>query len=228
MFLIIHSDCEKSKKIITQNDLVDILVDIAKGIYGEDIEYKILSDTFPYTDESIQIEIKWGDKALEVLGAGLVKKEPLIHLGVNPSIYNGWAFGFGAERLAMVKTGIQDIRIFWSDDPRITSQFKDINSKYKEISKFPMTYRDISFIIDKSIDLNNYYEIVRDFADNLIEEVKLLDKYENKEKFGEDKISYTFRIVYRSPERTLTNKEINEIQEQIRTKTTQELNAALR
>jgi phenylalanyl-tRNA synthetase alpha chain len=141
--------------------------------------------------------------------------------------YNGWAFGFG-DRLAMIKMGIPDIRILWSNDPRITSQFKDINSQFKEVSKFPATVRDISFIIDKSINLNNYYEIVRDYANDLIEEVKLLDEYENEAKFGQDKKSYTFRIVYRSSERTLTNEEINKIQEEIRKKTEQELGAVLR
>ncbi|MCX6765239.1 MAG: hypothetical protein NT148_01740, partial [Candidatus Nealsonbacteria bacterium] len=149
------------------------------------------------------------------------------NFGLDPEVYNGWAFGFG-DRLAMIKMGIPDIRILWSDDPRITSQFKDINSKYKEVSRFPETSRDISFVIDKNINLNNYYEIVRDFAENLIEEVKLVDSYENEEKFGKDKKSYTFRIVYRSPERTLTNEEINKIQDKIRSKTAQDLNAVLR
>ena len=115
---------------------------------------------------------------------------------------------------------IQDIRVLWSDDPRITSQFKDINSKFKEVSKFPETVRDISFIIDKDINLNNYYEIVRDYADNLIEEVKLLDKYENTEKFGKDKISYAYRIIYRSLEKTLTAEEIDIIHKKLERETT--------
>jgi phenylalanyl-tRNA synthetase alpha chain len=76
--------------------------------------------------------------------------------------------------------------------------------------------------------LNDYYEIVRDFADDLIEEVKLLDEYEDEKKFGAGKKSYTFRIVYRSFERTLTNEEINKIQEKIREKTQQDLHAVLR
>ncbi|MFA5230418.1 MAG: hypothetical protein WC422_03320 [Candidatus Paceibacterota bacterium] len=91
-----------------------------------------------------------------------------------------------------------------------------------------MTYRDISFIIDKNVNLNNYYEIVRDCSSDLIEEVKLLDKYDNEEKFGEDKISYTFRIVYRSAERTLTNEEVDKIQDNIIEKTKQELSAIIR
>ena len=219
--------CKKSKKIITQEDLKNVQVELAKGIFGSDIEWKFIPDEFPYTVESLEMNIKFNGEWMEVNGAGLVHPQCLKNFGLDPEIYNGWAFGFG-DRLAMIKMGIKDIRVLWSDDPRITSQFRDINSQYKEVSKYPETSRDISFVIDKNISLNNYYEIVRDFADNLIEEVKLIDSYEDEVKFGKDKKSYTFRIVYRSPERTLTNKEINKIQEEIREKTKQELGAILR
>ena len=219
--------CKKIKKIIAQEDLKDVQVELAKGIFGSGIEWKFIPDEFPYTVESLEMDIKFNGEWMEVNGAGLVHPQCLKNFGLDPEIYNGWAFGFG-DRLAMIKMEIPDIRILWSDDPRITSQFKDINSKYKEVSKYPATLRDISFIIDNNINLNNYYEIVRDFADDLIEEVKLLDEYENEDKFGKGKRSYTFRIVYRSFERTLTNKEINKIQEKIREKTKQDLNAVLR
>jgi len=220
--------CRKEQKIITKKDLEDVQSDSAKAIFGQSVEYRFLVDSFPFTDPSVQLELKFNKQWMEVTGAGLVHTQCLKNFGLDPEIYNGWAFSFGIERLAMIKMGISDIRIFWSDDPRITSQFKDINSQYKEVSKFPMAYRDISFIIDKNINLNSYYEIVRDCAEDLVEEVKLFDKYENKEKFGEDKISYTFRINYRSPERTLLSEEINKIQEKIREKTRQELRATLR
>ncbi|MDE2188170.1 MAG: phenylalanine--tRNA ligase subunit beta, partial [Patescibacteria group bacterium] len=105
---------------------------------------------------------------------------------------------------------------------------KDIDSKYKEVSKYPSTIRDISFIVDSSVSLNSYFEIVREYAGNLIEEVKQLDKYENEKKFGKGKVSYTFRIVYCSPERTLTNDEVNAIQDKIRARTASELHAELR
>ena len=219
--------CKKIKKIIAQEDLKDVQVELAKGIFGSGIEWKFIPDEFPYTVESLEMDIKFNGEWMEVNGAGLVHPQCLKNFGLDPEIYNGWAFGFG-DRLAMIKMEIPDIRILWSDDPRITSQFKDINSKYKEVSKYPAILRDISFIIDNNINLNNYYEIVRDFADDLIEEVKLLDEYENEDKFGKGKRSYTFRIVYRSFERTLTNIEINKIQEKIREKTKQDLNAVLR
>jgi len=222
--------CRRDKRIITLKELQDVQEDAVKNIFGKDIEFRFLVDTFPFTDPSTQVEIKFGggDNWIEITGAGLVHPNCLRNFGLDPEIYNGWAGTFGIDRVAMIKMGIPDIRILWSDDPRITSQFKDINSKYKEVSKYPETSRDISFIIDKNINLNNYYEIVRDFAENLIEEVKLIDEFESEEKFGKDKKSYTFRIVYRSPERTLTNEEVNKIQEEIRNKTAQDLNAALR
>lgn len=220
--------CKTKDKAIGLKDLQDILEKIAKNIYGESANYKFLEDTFPFTDPSTQIEIQRNNDWLEIVGAGVVHKQVLANLGIDPNIYNGWAFGFGLERLAMIKNNISDIRIFWSEDPRITKQFTNIDSQYQEVSKYPMTYRDISFIVSKETSLNNYYEIVRDCADNLVEEVKLSDKYENKEKFGEDKISYTFRIIYRSPERTLTNEEVNIIQERIQEKTIKELNAKIR
>ncbi|OGZ26703.1 MAG: hypothetical protein A2365_04005 [Candidatus Nealsonbacteria bacterium RIFOXYB1_FULL_40_15] len=220
--------CKKSQKVIIQKDLEDIQVEIAKSIFGEDVEWKFLVDSFPFTDPSVELDIKFKDEWMEVTGAGLVHKKVLENFGLDPEIYNGWAFGFGIDRLAMVKMEIPDIRILWSEDPRIASQFKDVNSKFKEVSKYPKIARDVSFVVEKDMNLNNYYEIVRDFAKNLIEEVKVIDSYEDENKFGENKKSYTFRIVYRSPEKTLTNEEVNEIQEKIREKTKQELNAILR
>lgn len=220
--------CRKNKKIIGIPELTEVLVDIAKHIYGDGVKYKISEDTFPFTDPSIEMAIQLGENWLEILGAGVVHTEALRKLGVDPNEYNGWAFGFGLERLAMTKMNIPDIRIFWSNDKRITSQFKDLNSTYREVSKYPMTYRDISFVVDASVSLNSYYEIVRDCAGDLVEEVKLFDKYENEEKFGKDKVSYAFRITYRSNERTLTNEEVDKIHKEIESRTKQEFSAEVR
>jgi len=78
------------------------------------------------------------------------------------------------------------------------------------------------------MNLQDYYELIRKQAGDLVEEVKLLDQYENEKKFGENKISYTFRIIYRSHEKTLTDKKINEIQEKIMRQTRKELGVTLR
>ena len=63
---------------------------------------------------------------------------------------------------------------------------------------------------------------------DLVEEVKLLDKYENDEKFGKDKMSYTYRIIYRSNERTLTTSEIDPIQAKVESETKSQFGAEIR
>ncbi|OGZ67150.1 MAG: hypothetical protein A3C58_02335 [Candidatus Staskawiczbacteria bacterium RIFCSPHIGHO2_02_FULL_34_10] len=219
--------CRKDKKIVTQKDLEEVQSDAVKTIFGKDIEFRFLTDTFPFTDPSVQVEIKFGGSWIEITGAGIVHTECLKNFGLDPEIYNGWAGTFGVDRLAMIKMEIPDIRIIWSDDSRITSQFKDIDSKYKEVSKYPSVVRDISFVIDKNINLNNYYELVRDEAGNLIEQVELVDQYEDEKKWPGKK-SYTFRIIYRSLEKTLINEEVSKIHEKITEKTKQELNAIIR
>src|SRR3989344_1697793 len=219
--------CRKDKRIITLEELQKVQADAVKAIFG-DIEFRFLVDSFPFTDPSTQVEINWGGNWIEITGAGLVHSNCLKSFGLDPEVYNGWAGTFGLDRVAMIKMGIPDIRILWSNDKRITNQFTNIDSKYTEVSKYPENSRDISFIIDKSINLNNYYELARDEANNLIEEVKLIDSYENEEKFGKDKKSYTFHIVYRSLEKTLTDEEVNKIHDKITEKTKQELNAIIR
>lgn len=219
--------CKRANKIITIDDLKQVQIEMAKSVFGDSLEYRFLEDAFPFTTPSIQMEVMFNGDWMEVNGAGLVHPQVLRNFGLDPEVYNGWAFGFG-DRLAMIKMAIPDIRILWSEDPRITSQFKDIHSVYKEVSKYPAIVRDISFIVDKSVGLNTYFETVRDIAGDLIEEFKMTDTYENAAKFGADKVSYTFRIVYRSLERTLTNEEVNAIHDKIREKTAGEFGAVLR
>src|SRR3989344_5263680 len=209
-----------SKEMLTIDDLKSALSVIVRS-FDKDIKFRFNEDKFPYTDPSLEVELEFNGKWLELLGSGMPKKIVLKNFGVEG--YNGWAFGFGLERLAIAKMEIPDIRLFWSEDGRIKEQLKNLENKYKEVSKYPAVERDISFIIDKSISLNNYYELVQDVAENLIEEVKLVDEYENAEKFGADKKSYTFNIVYRSLEKTLTNEEVNVIHEKIVEQTKGEL-----
>ena len=217
----------KSEKIIGLDDLKEVLVEIAQAIFGKDIEYRFNVDTFPYTDPSCEMEVKVGDRWIEVLGSGVVRGSVLEKLGVDPEVYNGWAFGFGLERLAIISMELPDIRLLWSEDERVKKQLK-LGNKFKEVSKFPPITRDISFIVDKNFMPNNYFDLIRDFGGDLVEQVELLDKYENVEKFGKDKISYTYRIVYRSNERTLTTEEIDPIQKKIYQETIKQFKAEVR
>ena len=148
-------------------------------------------------------------------------------LGVDASEYNGWAFGFGLERLAILSMDLPDIRLFWSKDPRVTKQLR-LGKKFVEVSKYPPITRDISFVVDKSFIPNNYFDLIRDIGGDLIEQVELLDKYENREKFGPDRVSYTYRVVYRSNERTLNISEVEPLHNQLYEQTRVQFDAELR
>jgi phenylalanyl-tRNA synthetase alpha chain len=87
----------------------------------------------------------------------------------------GWAFGLGLERIAMVLFSIPDIRLFWSTDPRFRSQFKpDTISTFKPYSKHPPCYKDVSFWAPPEFHENDFCEIVRDEAGDLVETVELV------------------------------------------------------
>ena len=219
--------CKKSNKVITSQDLQDVLVKIAKAVFGENVKYRFNADTFPYTDPSLEMEVEIGGRWIEVLGSGVVRGVVLKNLGVDPDIYNGWAFGFGLERLAIISMDLPDIRLLWSDDERVKKQLR-LGRKFKEVSKFPPITRDISFVVSNDFVPNNYFDLIRDIGGNIVEEVKLLDKYENSEKFGADKTSYTYRIIYRSNERTLLTDEIDPIQDKIYRETISQFKAEIR
>lgn len=211
-------------KTITPDDLKKALTEIATSIFGN-INFRFYDHNFPYTDPSFEMEAEINGKWIEMLGSGMARKSVLANFGLTG--YHGWAFGFGLERLAMASMELPDIRLLWSQDERVKRQLK-LGSKFKEVSKFPPITRDISFIVDKSFTSNNYFDLIRDLGGDLVEQVELLDKYENAEKFGKDKISYTYRIVYRSNERTLTIEEIDPIQDKIYQQTAKQFEAELR
>lgn len=111
----------------------------------------------------------------------------------------GWAFGIGIERLAMVLFDVPDIRLFWSEDERLTSQFKDGQiAKFKPFSKFPACYKDISFWYDEDFHENDFCEVVRGVAGDLVEDVKLIDEFTHPKTKRKSKC---YRINYQSMDR---------------------------
>ncbi|MEX2052577.1 MAG: hypothetical protein WD991_02710 [Candidatus Paceibacterota bacterium] len=212
------------KKTITPEDLKKALTEIATSIFG-DINFRFYDHNFPYTDPSFEMEAEINGQWIEMLGSGIVRKSVLSNLGLEG--YHGWAFGFGLERLAIASMQLPDIRLLWSEDERVKKQLK-LGHKFVEVSKYPPVMRDISFIVSKEFIPNDYFDFVRETAPGIVEEVALLDKYENAEKFGEDKLSYAYRITYRSLERTLTAEEIDQVHKKLETETTKNFDGVIR
>ncbi len=204
------------KGMLQLDDLKNVLSEIVKTVFGQDTVYRFNEDVFPYTDPSLEVEIQVSGKWVEVLGGGMPKKSVLANMGVTG--YNGWAYGFGLERLAIISMDLPDIRLLWSGDERVNKQLV-LGEPFVEPSKYPPIVRDISFIVDKSFIPNDYFDLVRDIAENLVEDVNLIDKYENEAKFGKNKLSYAYRITYGSVDRTLTNEEVNKVHKKLEEKT---------
>ncbi|MFA6524302.1 MAG: hypothetical protein WC264_02940 [Candidatus Paceibacterota bacterium] len=217
----------KSKRVIGIEDLQNVLADIAKAVFGPEIKYRFNKDTFPYTDPSLEMEVEIAGRWIEVLGCGIMTDTIIKNLGLDPNEWSNWAFGFGLERLAIISMDLPDIRLLWSEDERVIKQLK-LGNKFEEVSKYPPIVRDISFIVPNTFVPNDYFDLVRENAPDLVEEVKLLDKYENTEKFGVEKISYAFRITYRSLDKTLVSSEIDELHKKIEEATQKTFGAQIR
>lgn len=222
------------KGTVTAEDLKEALGEIVKSVFGPEQVFRINPDNFPYTDPSFEVEVSVKGTAaegpakgewLEILGSGMPKQSVLEKLGVQG--YEGWAFGFGIERLAIISMSLPDIRLLWSTDERVKAQLK-LGTTYKEVSKFPPVVRDISFVVPKTFIANDYFDLIREVGGEMVENVALMDKYENDEKFGRDKMSYTYRVTYRHLERTLTNEEVNAVHAKLEERTEQEFGASVR
>lgn len=123
---------------VTFAELKGTLINFAKLFYGADIEIRFRPSFFPFTEPSAEMDVScmlckgkgcrlckytgW----LEVLGCGMVDPNVFKSVNYNPEIYTGYAFGMGIERIAMLKYGIDDIRILFENDLRFLKQFKSL------------------------------------------------------------------------------------------------------
>lgn len=105
-------------KNVTMSDLIATLRTLLSRFFERDIEIRIRPSYFPFTEPSVEIDMKWGDKWLEIAGAGMVHPNVLKNCNINPEEYQGFAFGFGWDRMAMLKYDLNDIRKFYDGDIR--------------------------------------------------------------------------------------------------------------
>lgn len=214
---------------LVEQDLKSGLEGLARELFG-DVKMRWLDDYFPFTEPSFELEIYFNGEWLEVLGCGVVHQD--IVKSVEREGQFGWAFGLGLERLAMVLFSIPDIRLFWSKDERFHNQFSSGKIvKFEPYSKYPPCLKDISFWTSKhegmesSFHPNDLNEVIRDVAGDLVERVELIDEFQNPKT---KRLSNCFRISYRSMDRSLTNTEIDFLQEQVREEIVARLGVELR
>jgi len=189
------------------------------------VEKRWNEDYFPFTEPSFELEVFYEGNWLEVLGCGVVHTEVLGKCGLEDR--HGWAFGLGLERLAMVLFKIPDIRLFWSTDERFTKQFTAGEvCTFKPFSKYPMCYKDIAFWLpEQGYEENDFFEMARGIAGDLVEQVELIDAFTHPKT---NRSSKCYRVTYRSMERSVTNEEIDALQDVLRADCAEQLKVELR
>ena len=122
-------------KNITMADLKGTLTEVFSKVLGKDTKVRFRPSYFPFTEPSVEVDVSCfkchgkgcllckGNGWIEVLGAGMVHPNVLKMAGYDPNKYQGFAFGIGIERITMLKHGIDDIRNFYTNDPRFIKQF---------------------------------------------------------------------------------------------------------
>lgn len=123
---------------ISLANLKGALLEIAKKMFGQNNKIRLRPSFFPFTEPSVEVDVscsRCGGKGcptckgvgwIEVLGAGMVNDNVLRMSGYDPEHIQGFAFGVGIERVAMLKYGIDDIRNFYTNDLRFLHQFKEV------------------------------------------------------------------------------------------------------
>lgn len=96
---------------------------ILKKLYGENVEYRMRPHHYPFVEPGFDVDIKRGDKWMEVLGSGMVHPKVLQNMGLDSGVYSGFAFGLGPDRMMMRRYKIKDIRQLWQSDLRFLRQF---------------------------------------------------------------------------------------------------------
>ena len=116
-------------KGVTVGDLKGTVEFVFKELLGRDVKIRFRPHYFSYTEPSFEIDFsnalvkKLGKDWLEIAGCGMVHPQVFENVGYDPEVWTGWAFGFGIERIAMIRYGINDIRLFYENDVRFLKQF---------------------------------------------------------------------------------------------------------
>jgi phenylalanyl-tRNA synthetase alpha chain len=110
---------------VTFADLKGMFTEFLRRFFErEDLEVRFRPSFFPFTEPSAEIDMSFGRGWLEISGAGQVHPNVLRSVGIDPERWQGFAFGMGPDRLAMLRYGVQDLRLFYENDLRFLAQFR--------------------------------------------------------------------------------------------------------
>jgi phenylalanyl-tRNA synthetase alpha chain len=110
-------------KEVSLAQLKGVLTHFFKKFFGDDVIIRFRPSFFPFTEPSVEVDMKWKDRWLEMGGAGLVHPNVFKSVGIDSKEWQGFAFGFGIDRIVMLKYGIDDVRLLYQGDLRLINQF---------------------------------------------------------------------------------------------------------
>ena len=110
-------------KHVTMADLKSVLRMFAESYFGGEVHIRFRPSFFPFTEPSVEVDMAWNDRWIEMGGAGMVDPHVLAAVGYDPDQVSGFAFGLGVERICMRRHNITDIREFYKNDVRFLRQF---------------------------------------------------------------------------------------------------------
>ncbi len=181
----------------------------------------------PYTERGRQIDVQAGEEWVEIGECGLSLPALLRQAGLDTDRVSGLAMGLGLDRILTLRTGIEDIRLLRSEDPRVSGQMLDLEP-YRSVSSQPPIRRDLSVAVRAGTTAEELGDWVRSALDSgeadSVEEIGVISQTARAdlperaiERIGlqPDQVNVLLRVVLRHPVRTLTSGEANGIRDRI-------------
>ncbi|MFD4642427.1 hypothetical protein ACFWN2_34320 [Lentzea sp. NPDC058436] len=205
-------------RISTQEEPLEELIHLVVTTLLPEKRYRTTHAEHPYTTHGKQIDVEHDGQWVEVGECGRAARHVLKH---HP---HGLAMGLGLDRILMLRKGIPDIRLLRNEDPRIATQMLDL-TEYRPISRHPAATRDISIMANDHEDADTLGDRIRELVpEDVIEEIEILDET-HTDQLPEHvrkrlnalpgQKNVLIRVTMRALERTLTDRETNEIRDRL-------------
>ncbi|MCP2250109.1 PheS-related mystery ligase SrmL [Lentzea aerocolonigenes] len=205
-------------RISTHEERFEDLVDTVVTTLLPGKRYRMVDAQHPYTTHGKQIDVEHDGEWVEIGEGGRAARHVLKN---HP---HGLATGFGLDRILMLRKGIPDIRLLRNEDPRIATQMLDL-TEYRPISRHPAAIRDISVMASINDDVETLGDRIRALVpEDVVEEIEILSetRTEDLPEHVQERLealpgqkNVLIRVTMRAPERTLTDRETNEIRDRL-------------
>jgi phenylalanyl-tRNA synthetase alpha chain len=188
--------------------------------------YRTHPAAHPYTEHGLEVEVKQGERWVELLECGLAAPAVLEQARITPERYRGLAMGIGLDRALMLRKEIDDIRLLRSSDERVAAQMRDLDI-YRPVSSMPPIRRDLSIAVEEETTVEQLGDRVRSALGSQADAVELIDAVSEtpinqlppqaiaRIGMSQGQKNVLLKVVLRHPTCTLTSEEANRLRNDI-------------